>query len=215
MMKKILYILFIIPLTLINAQRIGDTIVEKSHIDFPNQSLGIDLLIGEGGFGLGSFYRREFSKTITGFIDFSISESKHTREIERYDIFGYPLPIFGKKNRAFTIPLTFGAQYRLFYNDLTDNLRPYIAFGIGPSFVITTPANEEFFRSFKYAKAEIGLGGYVGLGANFGLSTKNLTGINIRYYYTQLFNGGIEQYYNQNTENIQQFSLIINIGIMY
>jgi hypothetical protein len=214
-MKRLLFIFYLIPIFLLNGQKIGDFAKEKPNIDFPNNALGIDLMIGEGGFGFGSFYRYSFSNTFTGFVDFSMSEFKHQKEIERFDIFGYPLPIFGKKNRVFILPLNFGGQYRLFYESLTDNLRPYVALGIGPTLIVTTPAQEEFFKSFGKAKAQFGAGGYVGFGANFGLSSNNLTGINLRYYFIQLFNDGVEQYFDEYKKSLQQVSLTINIGIMY
>ncbi len=97
--------------------------------------------------------------------------------------------------------LNFGGQYRLFYESLTDNLRPYISLGVGPTMLVTTPAEIEFFKSFKKAKAIFGLGGYIGFGANFGLNPSNLTGINVRYYFVQLFNDGIEQYYDEYKKN--------------
>jgi outer membrane protein W len=200
---------------MISAQKIGSSSESKPHIDFPDNAIGIDLMIGEGGFGFGTFYRYSFDNRLNGFIDFSVSEFKHEREIERFDIFGYPLPIFGKKNRVFILPLNFGAQYRLFYESLTDNLRPYITLGIGPTLLVTTPAQEEFFKAFGRAKADFGAGGYVGFGANFGTNENNLTGINIRYYIVQLFNDGVEQYFNEYKKSLQQVSLTINIGIMY
>ncbi len=214
-MKKIIYILLIIPLLSLSAQKIGRIAEEKPHLKLPDNAAGFDLMIGEGGFGFGGFYKHNYSNTITGFIDLSVSESKNERELERYDIFGYPLPIIGKKNRVFVLPLTFGLQYRMFYDSLTDNLRPYIAGGVGPTLFITTPAIKEFFNSFGDARAHYGFGGYVGLGANFGLNSTNLTGINIRYYITQLFNNGVEQYYGDFKKTISFVSLTINIGFMY
>ena len=213
-MKKFIIIVLFAPI-LLSAQKIGSLAEAKPNIDFPNNAVGIDLMIGEGGFGFGSFYQYSFSKRLTGFVDFSISEFKHEREIERFDIFGYPLPIFGKKNRVFILPLNFGGQYRLFYESLTDNLRPYVALGIGPTMLVTTPAQEEFFKAFGKAKSQFGAGGYIGFGANFGTNSSNLTGINIRYYYVQLFNDGVEQYFDDFKKSLQQVSLTINIGIMY
>ena len=73
-MKKLIVFILLIPI-LLNAQKIGSLAEAKPNIDFPNNAVGIDLMIGEGGFGFGSFYRYNFSKTFTGFIDFSISSS--------------------------------------------------------------------------------------------------------------------------------------------
>ncbi len=214
-MKKLFLLLIIIPFLSVFSQKIGQLGEEKPNINFPDNALGIDLMIGEGGFGLGGFYRHNYTNTLTVFSDFSIYESKHEREIERYDIFGYPLPIYGKKNRLFLFPLNIGIQYRLFYESLTDNLRPYISIAVGPTMFVTSPAEKEFFKSLGYAQAKYGIGGYIGFGANFGTNTNNLTGINIRYYLHQLFDEGIEQYYGKFKKSIQQVSLTINIGLMY
>ncbi len=214
-MKNLIYILLLFPFFVTNAQKIGEFAEEKPHLVLPPNSLGLDLHIGEGGFGLGGFYSHAYTNRLSGFIDLAIYESKHEKEIERYNIYGYPLPIYGKKNRVFVIPLNFGIKYRLFYDSLTDNLRPYISAGIGPTMFGTSPAKLEFFNSLGKAKALFGVGGYVGFGANFGLSATNLTGINIRYYITQLFNDGIEQYYGEYRKTLHQVSLTINIGFMY
>jgi len=214
-MKKLLYVLLFIPLFFLHAQKIGKLAEEKPHINFPNNSLGLDIMIGEGGFGLGGFYRYEYSNEITGFVDISVSESKNEREIQRYNIWGYPLPIEGKVNRVFLLPLNFGIQYRMFYRTLTDNLRPYLNAGIGPSLIISTPAQKEFFNSFGSAKAKFGLGGYIGIGANIGSNRSNLTGVNLRYYFHQLIGEGIEQYIGDFKKRLSQVTLTITIGFMY
>lgn len=214
-MKKYFLILLIIPFLTNYSQKIGQLNDEKPNIEFPLNAFGMDLMIGEGGFGFGGFYRYNLTNVLTVFTDFSVSESKDEREIERYDIWGYPLPIYGKKNRLYLLPLNFGLQYRLFHNSLTDNLRPYISIAIGPTMFVTSPAEKEFFKSLAYAQAKYGFGGYIGFGANFGTNVNNLTGINIRYYINQLFGDGIEQYYGTFKKNVQQVSLTINIGIMY
>ena len=136
----------LVPLLNLNAQKIGEMAEEKKPMQLPDNAAGIDLMIGEGGFGLGGFYRHQLSTTLTGFIDLSISESKHEKEIERFDIFGYPLPIYGKKNRVFVLPLNLGVQYRLFSNSLTDNLRPYLSLGVGPSYVCYNPSSTRILQ---------------------------------------------------------------------
>ncbi len=214
-MKKFILLFFLLPLLTVHPQRIGKLAPEKPHVKFPPHAWGIDLLFGEGGFGLGTFFRYNFTETLTGFADFSISESKDEREFERFDIFGRPLPIFGKKNRVFLLPLNIGIHKRLFYDDLTDNLRPYVSVGVGPVMIVTTPAEEEFFSSFERAQAKYGMGGYVGLGANFGLSTSNLLGITFRYSLAHLFNEGVENFYGTFLKDIGSFYFAINLGIMY
>ena len=149
--------------------------------------LDLDIMFSEGGFGLGGFYRRQFSDKITGFADVSLSEAKDESEIEYYDYYTNQTYTVGKKNRVFLVPVNFGIQYRLFENVIYDNLRPYINAGAGPSMVITTPYRKEFFNSFGFAQMKVAAGGYIGFGANFGLDKSSLVGINVRYYIITVF----------------------------
>ncbi len=213
-MKLLLIIILLLPVTLINAQKIGELAPEKPPEIFPDNTFGVDIMFSEGGFGLGTFYRRALSQKLTGFADFSISESKDEKEVELVDIFGQ-LRTPGKKNRVFMMPLFVGLQYRLFENVLTDNLRPYFNIGVGPNFVFTTPYEKEFFNSFGDAHIHYAVGGYVGFGANFGLSKSNLLGVNLRYYLTHFFGEGVENLAGRLRNDIGAFYLTINVGFMY
>ena len=213
-MKRLLIAALFLPLLVINAQKIGEMAPEKTPEKFPDNAWGLDILIGEGGFGLGTFYRLTMSDNISGFVDFSISESKDDREFEYYDIFGRPI-VIGKKNRVLFLPVNFGVQYRLFDKILTSNLRPYLSAGVGPNIFVVTPYSKEFFNSFAYAQAKYALGGYIGFGANFGISKSNLVGLNVRYYTAHLFGDGIENLVDQKRQNISSFYLTLTIGTMY
>jgi len=215
MMKYFLLItILLITYLNVNAQGIGEIVPPKPPEKFPNNALGIDIMFSEGGFGLGGFYRRQLSETVTAFSDISISEATDPREFTYVDYYGNTYTA-GKVNRAFLIPLNFGLQYRLFENALTDNLRPYINLGVGPSIVMTTPYAEEYFSAFKNAHAQFTLGGYIGFGANFGIDKSNLVGLNLRYYVIHLFNRGIEILQGRNEKNLGGFFLTINLGTMY
>lgn len=214
-MKALAYLIFLLlPLVSVNAQRIGELAPERHPEIFPDNSWGADLMFGEGGFGLGTFLRKNFSQEITGFIDISFSESKDDREVEYIDYWGNKITP-NKENRVFLIPLNFGIQYRLFTESLTDNLRPYLNAGIGPTLAVSTPYDREFFNAFGHARAHYAVGGYVGFGANFGLSKSNLVGINARYYYTHLFDAGVENLTGRLRKDFGHFYLTLNIGIMY
>ncbi len=215
-MKKLLFAaIIIIPLLNVNAQEIGELAPEKAPEVFPDNALGLDVMFSEGGFGLGGFYRRQFSDKVTGFVDLSLSEAKDDREIEYYDFYTNTTYTVGKKNRVFMIPINFGAQYRLFESVIYDNLRPYINAGVGPTMVITTPYREEFFNSFAYAQMKLAAGGYVGFGANFGLDKSSLVGINVRYYIIQFFDNGVESLTGHYHKTLGGFFLTINFGMMY
>lgn len=213
-MKVLMMFLLLLPFGFANAQKIGELAPEKPPEVFPPNSWGVDLMFGEGGFGLGTFYRKAFSQNLSGFVDFSISELKDAREVQYIDYFGNTFTP-NKVNRAFLFPINFGAQFRLFSDELTDNLRPYISVGLGPTIILTAPYNQEFFSSFKYAKAHYAAGGYIGLGANFGISKTNLVGLNVRYLYAHVFDNGIENLSNQFRTDIGQLYITLNLGIMY
>ena len=213
-MKRILLFMIMVSAISINGQKIGELAPEKPLEKFPLNSWGIDILVGESGFGLGTFYRYSFTNTTTGFVNFSISESKDEREFEYIDWYGQSY-VVGKKNRVFFLPVNFGLQYRMFEKTVTENLRPYINAGVGPTFLITSPYEKEFFNSLGYARMEYAVGGYIGLGANFGLSKSNLVGLNIRYYMAHIFGKGVENLENKYRKNISTFYITLNLGVMY
>ncbi len=154
MRRLIFLIMFIIPTSFLFSQEIGELAPPKPPLVFPSNAWGFDLMIGESGFGFGGFYRKQLSTKFTIFGDVSISEAKDEREIEYIDIYGQTFTI-GKQNRVFQIPVTLGAQFRLFENELTDNLRPYINAGVGPTIALTTPYAEEFFKAFSYSQTSL------------------------------------------------------------
>lgn len=199
----------------ISAQGIGEVAPEKPPEEFPPNAWGMDIMFGDAGFGLGTFFRKQLNIKWTAFADLSFSETKDDREFEFYDPFLGTFVTASKKNRVFQMPLNFGVQYRLFENDLTDNLRPYLNAGVGPTLLITTPYELEFFNSFGKAQAKLAMGGYVGLGANFGLDKSSLVGVNFRYYYAQILGEGVESLYGKIRKNVQGFFITLNLGLMY
>jgi len=197
------------------SQKLGELANEKPKEKFPQNSWGFDIMFSEGGFGLGAFFRKDFRESYAYTLDFSISEAKDEREFEYYDPFTGDFYVFGKKNRIFLLPLYAGIQYKIFQNSLDDNLRPYINFAFGPTMIAYNPYEMEFFEAFKKFRAKYTIGGYAGLGANFGLDKRNLLGLNIRYYYIYFFNRGIESIYSKYKKTFGGIYLTLNFGIMY
>jgi len=214
MKMRILAFFLFLPFAFILPQGIGQLAPDKPAEVFPDNALGLDIMFSEGGFGLGTFYRRQLSQTFTLFSDFSVSESKDENEFEYVDYYGNTYTV-GKKNRVFLLPLNFGMQYRLFSDVIYDNLRPYINGGVGPALVLTTPYEEEFFSAFGRAQAHYAFGSYIGFGANFGLDKSSLIGINLRYYMIHFFNEGVESLAGRYKKDLGGFYLTINIGMMY
>ena len=213
-MKVFLIFLLLLPVGFLSAQKIGEMAPDKAPEVFPNNSWGADVMFGEGGFGLGTFYRRSLAQDLSGFVDFSISEAKDDREVSYVDYFGNTFTP-NKVNRALLLPLNFGVQYRLFSESLTENLRPFITIGVGPSILLTTPYDQEFFKAFGSAKANFAIGGYIGFGADIGLSKSNLIGLNVRYYFNQLLGDGVEIMSGNINKSFSQFCLMLKLGVMY
>lgn len=166
------------------------TQLDSSETRFRN-AWGVDILISTGGFGLGGFYRYEFTRDFSGFVALSVSESKDEREIESYNYYTQSYYSPGKTNRFLVIPLMMGVERRLFSNQIMDNFRPYLSAGFGPTLIYATPYRDEFFESLGKGHPHYTVGGYLGAGAYFGIDRSTLFGINMRYYLVP-FRGGIE-----------------------
>ena len=158
----------------------------------PTHSWGIDVLISNGGLGLGAFYRKKYSDDLSGFLNFSITEARDDDEKDFVDYYGNKFTP-GKINRFLTIPLFVGLEKRLFQDDIVDNFRPYVNIAAGPTMIYVFPYNEEYFNALGKGQLKYTLGGYVGMGAFFGSEQSTLLGINLRYYFLPYYFGdGIE-----------------------
>lgn len=196
---------------------------------------GMDVLISNDGFGLGGFYRREFTPDLFGFVSFSISESKDGRELERFDPYTQVSFVPGKLNRFLVLPLMVGIQRRLFREEITDNFRPYLNAGLGPTMIYVAPFTEviqtptgvstrqvEFFKSLGRGQPHYTASAFIGAGANFGSDSRNLFGLNFRYYFTYLFGEGLPSLYDERDGSIAArkkdfggFFITLNLGLVY
>ena len=214
---KLLTLLSILLISIINVngQGIGKIVPIKPPQSFPPNALGGDIVFTEGGFGLGGFYRHSYSNDLTLVSTFSISEFKGDNEFTYVNPYTFQTFTFGKLNRIFLIPVTVGLQLRLFSETVSDNLRPFVEFGAGPTFVLTTPYDKEFLKSFGSAHNNMAAGGYLGFGANFGINKSSLVGLNLRYYYVRLISGQVESLINQPRKDFGEIFISISIGTMY
>jgi hypothetical protein len=196
--------------------------------------LGLDIIISNDGFGLGGFFRKEFSEDWSGFVSFSVSESKDDREVERIDPYYGVSYTPGKLSRFLVMPVLVGVQRRLFREDITDTFRPYLNAGVGPALVFAAPYVEwvndgtgysqlqdvEFFKSLGRGRAHYTVSSFVGVGANFGSDRSSVFGLNFRYYFTYLFGDGLPSLYDTNTgavvankKSFGGFAITLNFGM--
>ena len=197
---------------------------------------GLDVLISNDGFGLGTFYRRLLSPDISGFISLSISESKDDREVEQFDPYYQVSYTPGKLNRFMVLPLLIGIQYRLFREDIVDTFRPYVNAGAGPAMIYQmpyvqftddgtgnlAPQQVDFFKAIGKGRPHYTASAFVGVGANFGSEGSNVFGVNFRYYFTNIYSGGLPSLYNENTFGVAGtksdfggFFITLNVGMGY
>jgi hypothetical protein len=191
-MKKIFLLFLLIPFISLKAQKIGELAPDTNRIEFPPNSWGVNLMFGEGGFAFG----------------------KDDREFDYVDYYGV-VYTKNKQNRVYLIPLNVGMQYRLFNDALTDNMRPFVSFSAGPTFVVTNPYEREFFEAIGYSTMKLAVGGSVAIGANFGISKSSLLGLTIKYSYTHIFNGGIESLKNSFRSDLGSLFISLDIGLQY
>jgi hypothetical protein len=196
----------------------------------------LDLLISNGGFGMGTIYRRAFTNDVAGFVSFSISESKDDREFEYVDPYYYQTIVPGKLNRFLVLPLLVGVQYRLFRDDIVDTFRPFVNAGVGPTMIYQMPFVElvpltgggiqpravEFFNSIGKGHPEYTASAFIGFGANFGGNKSNVFGVNFRYYFTYLFGDGLPSMFDIYTGETRArktefggFFITLNVGMAY
>jgi len=157
----------------------------------PVTNWSINLLFSDNGFGFGGAKHFQLSKDLSVFTGLFFSGAKDNREFEQTDFFGQTITPF-KENRLFLVPvINIGLQFRLFREDVTDNMRPFFNFGASPTAIVYTPYNKSFFTSFKYAKSKFTVGAFAGIGVDYLTNKSSALSFNIRYYYISLFSEGI------------------------
>ena len=191
-------------------------LVVSEEKDKLQNAWGLDILFSGNGFGLGTFYYQEFSETLFGFAHLGITGVQNTDESlsEAFDPVTQQWVVPNKVNRLFMFPLTFGVQYRLFESDLTENFRPFLQAGVGPTLIMSTPYSREFFSAFGQASLYVRAGGFIGAGSYFGDSQKNLTGAHIRYYFIPFGGEGLESIRGFPIRNFGGIFLSLSVGIL-
>jgi len=158
-----------------------DAVLGDEQLQPRRHAYGLNLMVGNDGFGLGMFYQLNFSEVFSAFADMTFSEARDVRQIDFYDYWTGAQYSPNKINRVFRLPLFGGGQYRLFRDEIADNFRPYLQAGAGPVLLYITPAEKEFFSSLAHGSADWSYGGYFGAGALFGFDRSSVFGLNLRY----------------------------------
>ncbi len=175
-------------------------------------SFGADLVFSENGFGGGIFYQRNFGANYFGFISLYISGARNTDEFDYYDPYTGTYRVPDKINRLYIFPMTIGVLKTIFNDEIADSFRPYFSAGIGPTFILSTPYDKEFFDAFGSASGYTRLGGFLGIGANFSSGSNTLLSANIRYYYIPFGGNGLESIKGLPITNFGGIFLSFSVG---
>ncbi len=190
-------------------------LVEPADTRLYRDSWGIDVLFSNFGFGGGAFYRHEYTSDLTGFVTLDISGVKNPDEITLYDPYtGLLVGPANKVNDIFMMPVAVGVQYRILSDVISENLRPFINAGAGPTMILAAPDSLEFFSGIGHAAIHWAPDVFVGLGANFGSDKRVVTSVNFRYYYIP-YKPGVESILGQPITEFGGFFITLNWGIAW
>ena len=177
-------------------------------------ALGLNLMIGNSGFGFGVFYRQHIDGTLSWTLSWNISEAKAPNEVAVYNYFTGQKFVPGKINQLFTFPLTVGLQYRLFKNELTNSFRPYVFVGAGPNGLLASPYDQPLSWSLSHSHTYIGAAGDFGIGAYFGVDPNSLIGASISYYILA-YPHGVQSMQGEPMANFNSFFIGFNIATQF
>jgi hypothetical protein len=178
-------------------------------------------IAGAFGFTTTSFvvsvsFVRLLSPDWIAFTSLAMTSGKDPKEIERFDFFGRSIITDSetgqlKKNSLFLVPLTVGAQRRLFREDINSSFRPFIEAGVGPTLGYVYSYQDGFF-SGGYMK--LGFNGFIGAGAYFGSNPFSLQGLTVRYQ-IDTFPSSVELLPNRFRNLFQGISLSLIFGAFF
>ncbi len=157
-----------------------------------SSSVALLLLLTEDGLGVGGSSRIGLSRDVSFTMELTAGAARDEREQQFFvGFFGETVTPF-KRNYAMLVPLHAGLERRLLRESIEDNFRPFVAALAGPSLALQWPyfddANDNGLRDagenrlgtvrgLREAKARLGIGGTVALGAYFGRSRSRAQGL--------------------------------------
>lgn len=176
-----------------------------------------------GSFGLtttsfvvSGSYVRLVNPDWIAFASLSLTSANDPMEIERFDFLGRSIVTDSetgelKKNSLFMIPITVGAQRRLFREEINSAFRPFLEAGVGPTLGYVYGYESGFFGG-GYMK--LGFNGFIGAGAYFGSNPFSLQGLTVRYQ-VDTFLSSVELLPNRFRNSFQGISLNLIFGTFF
>jgi len=178
----------------------------------PRNHLGLSVLYSDKGYGLSGGYYKPISSNSDLFFNLSVSGVSDNREFEYYDYWGNSY-IDGKINRVFMFPLNIGLQHYIFKEDLENDFKPLVSFGVTPSLVVINPYDKSYFKAFGYSHAAFAFGPFIGTGLEFEQSKNISFTLNIRYTYLPVLAGDVSSIVNSRMKDLGGISM--NFGVNF
>lgn len=176
---------------------------------------GLNVVLSNNGFGLGGYYEVNFSPSFSVFASLYISGVRNTDEFEFYNPSTGEIFIPGKINRLYMLPFTIGFNRFVLASLFNSNFSPYLSFGLGPTLIVSTPYQKEFFTSIGYARFYLRFGSFIGLGVNFPTTTKSYFGVSARYYWIPFGGNGLESIIDMPIKDFGGVFIGFNFGIKF
>lgn len=174
---------------------------------------GLEILFSQSGFGLGGFLEYRALDVLSCTFELGFSGARNSSEIETlYDPITGRLLVPDKVNRLFIVPFMVGVSHRLFTESLGETMRPFVSAGIGPTLIVSTPYEYEFFESFGYARGYIRAGGYIGVGTYIGSPARGNLALHLRYYYIPFGGDGLESIRGRPITVFGGFFIALSVG---
>ncbi|MCS7176462.1 MAG: hypothetical protein NZ960_02375 [Candidatus Kapabacteria bacterium] len=174
---------------------------------------GLVATFSGNGFGGGIYYQQALGKECAWSAELTLSGARNSDEFEVYDPYSGTVYVPGKVNRLFLIPLSLSLSYFPFSESLDESFAPLVSVGIVPTLILSTPYAEEFFRSFRYARFFLRLGGHVGIGAYVRYGSRGFLGIGLRYYAIPFGGAGLESVRGRPIQDFGGFVLSLRLPL--
>jgi hypothetical protein len=179
----------------------------------PRNQFGLSVLYSDKGYGLSGGYYKPISHSSDLFVNLSFTGISDNREFEYYDYYGNSY-IQDKVNRVFMIPVNIGIQHYIFKDDIENDFKPLVNFGVTPALVLTNPYEKSYFNAMGYFKAAYAFGGFAGIGMEF-QNSKNLAfSLNLRYFYLPVVSGEVMSIKNSQMKDLGGIQLLFGVHFL-
>jgi len=142
---------------------------ERENVKYGKKEGELFVMASMTGASVGFKFRKPIINDVTLLIlDIQFCSARGEKEAVYIDpYYGYPVKT-GREFVTFFIPFQVGIQRRMFKDDIEANFRPFVIMELGPVFGVSFPTKYNFGTNLKKGRGMPTIGGFVGLGVEFG-----------------------------------------------